>query len=208
MEYNTSHPEQYNHEIPADAIETLQSEHSQTGQTDQMGQIIGQTICQGRDQPAQAPIEQALHLTAQSEVYFVAAAADTQPQEDQAHARIPFELFKSNVCHRLKALGDTGFVVDLLAQNTIRRFFEEGSYRESLYLLGMLDYISRLNTIPLCTAYDDLRQYKLPELIYPASILCLCHALQSEEPKVQTLREAIPEFLQFNIVESEVHNVV
>lgn len=121
---------------------------------------------------------------------------------------IPFELFKSNVCHRLRELGDTIFVVELLRDNTIRKFYEEGCYRESLYLLGMLDYISLLNGIPLCTSYDDLRRCKLPELLYPAGVLCLCRIQNSDEPKKQALREAIPEFLQFNIVESEVRNVV
>ena len=49
---------------------------------------------------------------------------------------------------------------------------------------------------------------KLSETIYPASILALCAAGKSNEPKEQARRNAIPEFMRFNIVESEVRNVI
>ncbi len=119
-----------------------------------------------------------------------------------------FELFKSNVCHRLKALGDIDFLMEVLSKDTIRCYFDRKDYAESLYLLGMVDYISRVNQIPLCTDYNDLRQCKFAKPIYPNGILCKCFAFKSDEPKKQALQEAIPEFLRFNIIESDVRNVV
>lgn len=78
----------------------------------------------------------------------------------------------------------------------------------SMYLLAMLDYISRKNDVPLCSDYNDLRQCGLKKTIYPASVLAMCAATKSEKPKHDAMAMAIPEFKRFNIVECEVRNVI
>ena len=80
-------------------------------------------------------------------------------------------------------------------------------YAESLYLLAMTDYLSRENEFPLCSEYDDIRCAKLKKTLFPAGILAMCAAFKSDEPKQESLHEAIPEFLRHNIVEAEVRNV-
>ncbi len=119
-----------------------------------------------------------------------------------------FELYKSSVCHRVKEMGDIDFIIDTLEQDDIREYYQRGWYRECLYLLAMLDYLSRLNSVPACTRYDDLRCCKLREPLYPSGILTEALVSGSDAPKAKALQEAIPEFLRFNIVESEVRNVV
>lgn len=122
--------------------------------------------------------------------------------------RISFELYKSNVCHRLKELGDIQFIVETLKSNDIDTLFKRRWYPESIYLLAMLDYVSRENDVPLCTKYDALRTVRLQETLYPASILAM--AMTSNTPSVQkeALVKSIPEFLRHNIVENEVRNVI
>lgn len=122
--------------------------------------------------------------------------------------RCSFELFKSNVCHKLKRLGDIDFLIVTLKQNEILDYYNKKWYPESFYLLAMVDYISRENHVDLCRDFDSLRKQKLSDAIYPASVLALSAAAGSNEPKEQARRTAIPEFLRFNIVESEVRNVV
>lgn len=122
--------------------------------------------------------------------------------------RSSFELFKSNVCHRLKELGDVGFIIETLESDSIRDYYNRGWYPESLYLLAMLDYISRLNGVPVCTQYNDLRRAKLQDIIYPASVITASIVAGSDIPKEQARSSAIPEFIRFNIVESEVRNIV
>ena len=122
--------------------------------------------------------------------------------------RMDFELFKSNVCHYVNTVGDIEFMVDVIQADDIRNYFDKKWYRESLYLLGMLDYLSRVNNIPKCTNYDDIRNCKLEETVYPAGVVAMCSALKSDNPKEEAVKDAIPEFLKFNIVESEVRNVV
>ncbi len=38
--------------------------------------------------------------------------------------RCSFELFKSNVCHQLKALGDINFIIQTLENNKIREYYD------------------------------------------------------------------------------------
>lgn len=122
--------------------------------------------------------------------------------------RSSFELYKSNVCHRLKALGDIGFVMDTLEKDDITAYYQRKWYPESLYLLAMLDYISRVNDLPLCAEYDDLRRCSLQEPLYPVGVLASFAVTKDESVKERARKEAIPEFMGFNIVESEVRDVL
>ena len=144
-------------------------------------------------------------------VYRIAHALDT-PMENllvpYIDNRSSFELFRSSICHRLKELGDIDFILDTLQRDEIRAYYRRKWYPESLYLLAMLDYISRLNDVPLCKEYDDLRNAKLNHTIYPASVLAMCAVSKDAEAKEKARKEAIPEFLRFNIVENEVRNVI
>jgi len=143
-------------------------------------------------------------------VYKLAKALDVSMEsllEDSMEYRPAFETFKSNVCHAVKDKGDLDFLIYTLEADRIRKLYERGWYAESLYLLAMADYLSRENGVPLCGEYDDIRCAKLQRTIYPAGILAMCAALKSDEPKSESLREAIPEFLRHNIVEAEVRDV-
>lgn len=122
--------------------------------------------------------------------------------------RPDFELFKSNTCHRLKEMGDIDFVIDTLESKIIISYMDRKWYPEAMYLLAMLDYISRENNIPLCDEYDDIRSKKLAAIVYPRSVLALCAASKDDSAKEKAVRSSIPEFLRHNIVESEVRNVI
>jgi DNA-binding Xre family transcriptional regulator len=122
--------------------------------------------------------------------------------------RSSFENFKSSICHRVKELGDIDFIIDTLESQDIRRYFEREWYPESLYLLAMLDYISRENDVPLCDEYDDLRRCRLENTIYPSSVLAMSAASKKEDELRYAEKKAIPEFKRFNIIESDVRNVI
>ena len=72
----------------------------------------------------------------------------------------------------------------------------------------MLDYISRVNDIPLCDEYDDLRRCILEKPVYPASILAVSAASKDESVLYKAAMTAIPEFKRFNIIENEVRDIV
>ena len=122
--------------------------------------------------------------------------------------RVDFELFKSATCHRLKEMGDIDFIIDTLESKVIFSYMGRSWYPEALYLLALLDYISRENDIPLCKEYEEIRRKKLPATVYPRSVLAVCAAAKDDTAKRTAVKNAIPEFLRHNIVESEVRNVV
>ena len=144
-------------------------------------------------------------------IYRIAHALDVSMEELLAPyfiKRSSFENFKSNVCHRVKESGDIDFIIDTLESRDIRTFYERKWYPESLYLLAMLDYLSRENDIPLCDEYDDIRRCKLEKTIYPSSVMAMAAASMSDTELKQAVNTAIPEFRRFNIIESEIRNVI
>jgi transcriptional regulator with XRE-family HTH domain len=152
----------------------------------------------------------ALAKSSAETVYKLAKELDVPMEELLAPYLIKrgsFELFKSTVCHRLKELGDIDFLIETLERDDIREYYRRGWYPESLYVLAMLDYLSRVNGIPLCVRYDDLRHARLESVIYPSSVLAMALSTKDERIKEEARNASIPEFLRFNIVESEVRNV-
>ena len=144
-------------------------------------------------------------------VYKLAKALDVSMEElvaDSLTGRRDFELFKSEICHRVRRMGDMDFIIDTLRGREIRTYEERKWYPECLYLLAMLDYISRVNDVPLCSEYDDLRRCRLQNTLYPRGIRVLSAVAGNDDAMKESEREAIPEFMRFNIVESEVRNVV
>ena len=143
-------------------------------------------------------------------IFRLARALDISMEELLAPCflkRSSFENFKSSVCHRVKELGDIDFIADTLESREIRTYYNRKWYPESLYLLAMLDYISRENGIPLCDEYDDLRRCRLEKPVYPASIRAVSAASKNDAAMKYAAMTAIPEFKRFNIIENEVRNV-
>lgn len=158
-------------------------------------------ICSGK-----AKIEKCSAAT----LYKLAKALEVPMEtllEDAMEYRSAFETFKSNVCHMVRDMGDLDFIIDTLESGKVRELFDKRWYPESLYLLAMVDYLSRENGLPLCKEYGDIRRAQLSEPIFPASIIAMSAASKSEQLKKESFDMAIPEFKRFNIVENEVRNV-
>jgi len=144
-------------------------------------------------------------------VYKLAKTLDVSMEQlitESIEKRPYFENYKSAICHKVKRMGDYAFIEETLLSNEIRRLFNKEWYHESLYLLAMVDYLSRENELPLAVEYNDLRKARLQELVYPASILALSAFSKNDNYKQSCVSEAIPEFLRHNIVESEIRNVI
>ena len=164
-------------------------------------------ICTGKTRIEKCSAETIYRIAKVLDVSMESLIAPAVRSMDEERNRPSFEIFKSNTCHRVKDLGDIPFVIELLQTNQIRKLYEKKWYPEALYLLAMLDYLSRENNIPICKNYNDIRSTKLKQRVYPSSVIILCKTMNSDTPKEECIRLAIPEFLRFNIVESEVRNV-
>ncbi len=159
-------------------------------------------ICSGKAQLEKCSAETIYRI---SKALGVSMESIIEPCLDK---RNDFELFKSNVCHKLKELGDIEFIIELLEEDHIRRYYQKKWYPESLYLLAMLDFISRENNIPLCTQYNNMRKLKLKNILFPSGVSVAAKVTGNNELKNRSVSDAIPEFMRFNIVESDVRNVI
>ena len=159
-------------------------------------------ICTGKTNIEKCSAETIYRIAKVLDVSMESLIAPAVRSLDEERRRPSFEVFKSNTCHRVKDMGDIPFMIQLLKTNQIRKLYEKKWYPEALYLLAMLDYLSKENKVPICKNYNDIRNSKLKKPIYPSSVIILCKTTKSETPKEECLRMAIPEFLRFNIVES------
>lgn len=126
---------------------------------------------------------------------------------DSVETRVDFEIFKSNVCHLVKDNGELDFIATTLQEDDISRYWSKKWYPEAFYMLAMVDYLSRINEIPLCTKYDDIRSHSLKEPLYPRDVMMGAKLHKELDMREPCKRKAIPEFVRFNIIESEVRNV-
>ncbi|KAF0222552.1 MAG: hypothetical protein FD133_293 [Erysipelotrichaceae bacterium] len=121
--------------------------------------------------------------------------------------RTDLETFKSNMKHRIHETDDLTFIENILKSDLISTYVERKWYPEALYTLAMVDYLSRLNDIPLYSKYDNLRKAKLDRIIYPASLIIAKEFKQNKQLVEEYYQASIPEFKRFNIVENEIRDV-
>lgn len=163
-------------------------------------------ICSGKAQIEKCSAETLYRIAKVLSVSIEELIRDRM-EKPQEH-RSTFDVFKSNVCHRVKDMGDIDFIISVLESNIIRRYYEKKWMAECLYLLAMVDYLSRENDLPLCVEYNDLRSKKLAKPLYPMSVVLADAVSHTSTHADRSYRAAIPEFIRFNIVESEIRNVV
>ena len=116
---------------------------------------------------------------------------------------LTFNLFRGEQCHLVKRMGEIDYIINLLESKKIDYYWKLNMKAEAFYLLAMLDYLSRRNDIPICKDYNEIRKYKLEKMIFPADI-DLSGTLLDKDARKDALERAIPEFLEYNIIECEV----
>ena len=55
--------------------------------------------------------------------------------------------------------------------------------------------------------YEDLREYKLPEPVYPMDLNVAAKVDSKFDIRENALKESIPEFKRFNIAEKDIRDV-
>lgn len=118
---------------------------------------------------------------------------------------LQFDLFKSNTCHNLKRLTIDKFIEMYSDNEEIMRLYNESKMYESTYLLSLLDNLCREANKPLVDKYEQLRQLKFNKLIVPEGIYYLL--LNKQITIEEIYKESLPEFLEHNIIESEIDTV-
>lgn len=118
-----------------------------------------------------------------------------------------FEIFKSNLQHELKWLGDVDFLIRVIEENRPIVLYEHGYNREALYTLAAIDYLCRINGVPCVAEYNDLRCLRFEKPVWPRGIITISLLEKNSDAKEQALKECIPEFKRHNIIERSLRDV-
>jgi hypothetical protein len=119
-------------------------------------------------------------------------------------ATLDLDIFRSNVCHRVRDMGELDFVVDTLQSEMIFHYWNENKQFQALYLLAMMDYLCRKNDIPRCENYNELRSFCFKEPIYTRDVLLSSKLIPDKDIKEEARNNSILEFIRFNIVECDI----
>ena len=105
-------------------------------------------ICSGQSRIEKCSAEtlyklaQILHVTIED--LIIDSIKGVEPPQNA----ISFELFKSNICHRIKDSGDITFIIETLKSNEIRRYYDKKQYPQAFYLLNSVYTRSGQNGTP------------------------------------------------------------
>jgi len=144
-------------------------------------------------------------------IYAIAKALDVPMERLLAptcEERCDFELFKGNVCHQVKYSGYKKFISETLVSNIIEIYYEREWYPECLYMLAMVDYLSRIHNIPQYSKYEYLRHKQFESPIWPVDVLYSDIYIKNSKAKEEAVINCIPEFMRHNIIEAEVFDIV
>ena len=78
-------------------------------------------------------------------------------------------------------------------------FGDEYVFGDALYLLAMIDYLSRINGLPICTNYNDIRSQKLEKPHFPASVV-VSYAATGDESIKDKASVTVLFLFQINVV--------
>lgn len=117
-----------------------------------------------------------------------------------------FDLFKSNTLQRMKRMGEDAFVNHLIESDAIGVYHRTNNDIVALYLLSLLDYLLSKSNKPTLEKYNDLRKKKLDKIYISKSIYLL---LKTKHITITSIyKECIKEFLNHNIIEANVYDVI
>lgn len=121
---------------------------------------------------------------------------------DMAYKHIPdrkedFQTFRNDLHHRLRSVGDIGLLLEILEQRVIDYYMRQDDMLKAMYLLCLIDYISRAHDIPFCMEYSELRQKKLAVPYYVGDLL-----------PWKDYSGCIDEFVRHNIYEGDLYDAI
>lgn len=117
--------------------------------------------------------------------------------DDLVYEKEDFQTFRNKLHHELKDKGDINTLLSILENRRIDYYLLHEDILKAMYLLCLLDYISKENQIPLCQEYSELRKQSLREPYYVGDQL-----------RNRKYENCIQEFVKHNIYEGDLYDAV
>lgn len=117
-----------------------------------------------------------------------------------------FEIFKSDLCQSIKKMKPIEAIRQIKESRCIELLLNKNEDVKALYLVAMVNYLS--NKYNLDMNIHDYDNFRLEHMVYPRSVLFKCAIMKNDKYKQEAIKHAEKEFLQFNICEGEIEQVV
>ncbi len=117
--------------------------------------------------------------------------------DDLVYEKEDFQTFRNKLHHELKSQGDIPIILNILENRIIDYYLLHEDVLKAMYLLSLLDYLSKQNEIPLCQEYSDFRKQALKEPYYVGDKL-----------GKHRYENCIQEFVKHNIYEGDLYDAV
>lgn len=110
-----------------------------------------------------------------------------------------------------KQEGTYAFIEKVIKSDLIRVLWNKKEEVNALYTLAMVDYISHINNVPYYAGYNDLRQYKIEETVYPSEVIMLDKLYKTDKYTKKAYEECKNDpcgkfFIRYNLIERSITN--
>ena len=117
-----------------------------------------------------------------------------------------FRYFRNNILMELKLFGYETFISSVIKNKQIDYYYKNNGKEYALYLLALIDYLCRINNLPLYfERYNSLRKQRLKKAYFVGSDVIKFDSIEDAEKQLKI--EIIPEFKKYNIIEENISNV-
>ena len=112
-----------------------------------------------------------------------------------------FQVFRSEQKHQMHRKGELDYVIDVLQNKEIDRFWRLSMYAEALYLLASVDHLCKKNDLPLCLEYAQYRNCQLDRPVYSLDTEIEYRILHDTSAYDRSDKDSIQEYKRYNIIE-------
>lgn len=125
------------------------------------------------------------------------------------YASITQRNYVSELEHRLKESADNdSFIRYLIQEISLDQLYEQKQYEKLYYTIALVKYLKCMDEEKKNQYIKKYSEGKLKNITYSNGVEIYCNIMQSDDLKKEQLKNAIPEFLKYNLVVTSVGDVV
>lgn len=125
------------------------------------------------------------------------------------YASISQRNYVSELEHRLRAAPDNdSFIEHLIQDISLDQLYEQRQYEKLYYTVALVKYLKYVDEEKKNQYIGKYSEGRLKNITYSNGVEIYCNVVQNDDLKKEQLKNAIPEFLEYNLVVTSVGDVI